>query len=68
MVMLVVVLAVEAFARGYFVAFYLRLVIVFAIANLLIAYVQNWQFATMCLFVALAIIVLVVNIRDARRG
>jgi hypothetical protein len=67
-VMLVAILAVEAFARGYFLAFFVRLLIVFAVANLVVAYLQNWQFVTMCVFAALAVIVLVVNIRDARRG
>lgn len=67
-VMLVVILAVEAFARGYFLAFFVRLLIVFAIANLVVAYLNNWQFVTMCVFAGLAVIVLIVNIRDARRG
>ncbi len=66
--MLVAILAVEAFARGYFLAFFVRLLIVFAVANLVVAYLQNWQFVTMCVFAALAVIVLIVNIRDARRG
>lgn len=66
--MLVAILAVEAFARGYFLAFFVRLLIVFAVANLVIEYLQNWQFVTMCVFAALAVIVLIVNIRDARRG
>jgi hypothetical protein len=66
--MLIAILAVEAFARGYFLAFFVRVLIVFAVANLVVAYLQNWQFVTMCVFAALAVIVLVVNIRDARRG
>jgi hypothetical protein len=66
--MLVVILSVEAFARGYFLAFFVRLLIVFAVANLVVAYLQNWQFVTLCVFAALAVIVLIVNIRDARRG
>jgi hypothetical protein len=66
--MLVAILAVEAFARGYFLAFFVRLLLLFAVANLAVAYLQNWQFVTMCVFAALAVIVLVVNIRDARRG
>jgi hypothetical protein len=66
--MLVGILAVEAFARGYFLAFMVRVLIVFGVANLVVAYLENWQFVTMCVFAALAVIVLVVNIRDARRG
>jgi hypothetical protein len=66
--MLVAILAVEAFARGYFLAFMVRVLIVFAVANLVVAYLENWQFVTMCVFAGLAVIVLIVNIRDARRG
>jgi hypothetical protein len=66
--MLVAILAVEAFARGYFLAFLVRVLIVFAVANLVVAYLENWQFVTMCVFAGLAVIVLIVNIRDARRG
>jgi hypothetical protein len=65
--MLIAILAVEAFARGYFWAFLLRVLIIFGIANLVVAFFQNWQFVSMCIFAALALIVLVVNIRDARR-
>lgn len=65
---LVIILAVEAFARGFFIAFYVRVVIFFAVVNIVVAYLGNWQFATMCLLSLLAIVVLVVNIRDARRG
>jgi hypothetical protein len=64
---LVVVLAVEAFARGYFLAFLIRLLLVFAIANLLVAFYDNWQFVSAVVLVVLAIIVFIVNIRDARR-
>ncbi len=64
--MLVAILAVEAFARGYFLAFIGRVLLVFLVANLIVAFLQNWQFVSMCVFAALAVIVLVVNIRDAR--
>ena len=65
--MLVAILGVEAFARGYFWAFVLRVLIIFGIVNLVVAFFENWQFVSMCVFAALALIVLVVNIRDARR-
>jgi len=65
---LVIVLGVEAFARGYFLAFVIRVLILFAIANLVVAFFQNWQVVMASVFAALAVIVLVVNIRDARRG
>jgi len=64
--MLVAILAVEAFARGYFLAFIGRVLLVFLVANLIVAFLQNWQFVSLCVFAALALIVLVVNIRDAR--
>lgn len=66
--MLVAILAVEAFARGYFLAFIVRVLLLFAIVNLAVAYFNNWQFVSMCVFAALAVIVLIVNIRDAVRG
>jgi ABC-type bacteriocin/lantibiotic exporter with double-glycine peptidase domain len=43
-------------------------IVLFAGINLLVVYVQNWQLATVILLSVLAIIVLIVNIRDARRG
>ena len=64
---LVLVLGVEAFARGYFLAFLVRLLLLFAIANLVVAFFNNWQFVSACVLAALAVIVFVVNIRDARR-
>jgi hypothetical protein len=64
---LVLVLGVEAFARGYFLAFIWRVLLLFAIANLVVAFFQNWQFVVAAVLVTLAIVVFVVNIRDARR-
>jgi hypothetical protein len=64
---LVLVLAVEAFARGYFLAFVVRLLALFLALNLLVAFLQNWQFVTSVVLVVLALIVFIVNIRDARR-
>ncbi len=65
---LVIVLAVEAFARGYFLAFALRLLLIFVIANLVVAFLQNWQLVMAWLLAILAVVVLIVNIRDVRRG
>ena len=64
---LVLVLGVEAFARGYFLAFIWRVLVVFAIANLVVAFFQNWQFVVAVGLAVLAIVVFVVNFRDARR-
>jgi hypothetical protein len=64
---LVLVLGVEAFARGYFLAFIWRVLLLFAIANLVVAFFQNWQFVMAAVLVTLAIVVFIVNIRDARR-
>lgn len=63
---LVIVLGVEAFARGYFLAFLGRAVIVLLIVNFLILFYGNWQIVLACTFAILAIVVLVVNVRDAR--
>jgi hypothetical protein len=65
---LVVILAVEAFARGYFLAFIWRALLVILMVNLLVAFYNNWQYVTAVILAAAAAIVLVVNIRDARRG
>ena len=67
LMVLVVVLAVEAFARGYFLAFLVRLLALFAALNLLVAFVNNWQFVSAAVLVVLAVIVFIVNVRDARR-
>ncbi|MDQ5973588.1 MAG: hypothetical protein QG661_797 [Actinomycetota bacterium] len=66
--MLIAVLAVEAFARGYFLSYLSRLVFVLLFINFLLLFFINWRWAIGGLFVASAIIVLIVNIRDARRG
>jgi hypothetical protein len=65
--LLVMVLAVEAFARGYFLAFLGRLVIVIVALNLLTLYFGNWQLVTSVVLAVLALVVLAVNIRDVWR-
>jgi hypothetical protein len=62
-----VVLSVEAFARGYFFSFVVRLLLVLLVVNLIELYLQNWQWGTTILFATLALVVLVVNLRDAIR-
>jgi hypothetical protein len=64
---IVVVVAVEAFARGYFWAFALRLLVLLVVLDLLLVYWQNWQVLTAGVLGALALVVLVVNVRDAFR-
>jgi hypothetical protein len=66
--MLIVILAVEAFARGYFLAFIWRALVVILLVNVVVAFYNNWQYATAVLLAVTAVIVLVVNIRDMRRG
>jgi hypothetical protein len=66
--MLIVILAVEAFARGYFLAFIWRAVVLIVLINLLIEFYNNWQYVSAVILAVAAVIVLVVNIRDARRG
>jgi hypothetical protein len=64
---LVIVLSVEAFARGYFLAFLGRVVLVSVAAYLVVEFAQNWQVVTGLALSAVAVLVLVVNIRDAVR-
>jgi hypothetical protein len=66
--MLIVILAVEAFARGYFLAFIWRAVVLIVLINLLIEFYNNWQYVSAVILAVAAVVVLVVNIRDARRG
>jgi hypothetical protein len=66
-VAIVVLLSIEAFARGYYLAFLARLLFVWLFFRLMFAYWANWQWATTILLAALAVVVLIVNIRDVRR-
>ncbi len=60
------VLGVEAFARGYFLAFLGRALLILLVVNLLLVFYGNWQIVLACTFAILAIVVFVVNVRDAR--
>ena len=62
-----VVLSVEAFARGYFGAFVVRVLLILVGIDLVQLYATNWQWASTVVFAVLAVIVLVVNTRDALR-
>jgi hypothetical protein len=62
-----VILSVEAFARGYLLAFVVRLLIALLVAELLQVYLLNWQWGTTIVFGLFALTVLVVNVRDAVR-
>jgi hypothetical protein len=64
---LIAVLSVEAFVRGYFWAFFWRLLLVLTVVQLAADAVTYWQIVGGVGFAVLAVIVLVVNIRDARR-
>jgi len=66
--MLVVVLGVEAFARGYLLAFLWRAVLLILAVNVVLIFFGNWQWLTAGILAVLAIIVLIVNLRDAIRG
>jgi hypothetical protein len=63
---LVLVLAVEAFARGYFWAFLGRLVLLLLAINFLLLFFQYWQLVISVTLAIVAFIVLFVNIKDAR--
>jgi hypothetical protein len=62
-----VILSVEAFTRGYLGAFILRLLLLLVAITLLQLYIRNWQWATTILFATLAVVVLVIDLRDALR-
>jgi len=63
---LVLVLSVEAFARGYFWAFVGRLALLLLAVNFAVLFFQYWQGVISVTLAIAAFIVLVVNIRDAR--
>jgi hypothetical protein len=61
------VLGIEAFARGYFAAYLLRLVVVTVVLTLLGEFAANWQVVTYWVLISAAVVVLLVNLRDALR-
>ena len=63
---LVIVLGVEAFARGYFLAFLGRALLILLVVDLIVVFYGNWQIVLACTFGLLAVIVFIVNVRDAR--
>ena len=63
---LILVLAVEAFARGYFWAFVGRLALLLLALNFAVLFFQHWQVVISVTLAIAAVIVLVVNIKDAR--
>jgi hypothetical protein len=66
-VLLVFVVSVEAFARGYLLAFLGRLLLLIVVINLATAFLGHWQAVTSVALAIAAIVVLVVNIRDVWR-
>jgi hypothetical protein len=65
--LLVTVVAVEAFARGYLLAFLWRLFLFVVALGLASEIWDNWQVVASIGLAVLAVIVLVVNLRDALR-
>lgn len=65
--LIICVLAVEAFARGYFLAFWLRVLAVSVLFVLLVLFFYNWQIVAFWTLAGLAALILVVNVRDAVR-
>jgi predicted regulator of Ras-like GTPase activity (Roadblock/LC7/MglB family) len=63
---LVLVLSVEAFARGYFLAFIWRLLLLLVALNFALLFFQHWQVVISVTMAIVALIVLFVNIKDAR--
>jgi hypothetical protein len=66
-VLLVLVLGVEAFTRGYFLAYAVRVVAVLGVVALVAEFAGNWQPVTYWVLVSVAVVVLVVNLRDVLR-
>jgi hypothetical protein len=64
---LVLVLSVEAFARGYLFAFLGRLFLLLLIVDFVLVLGANWQRVTAATLAILAFVVLIVNIRDVWR-
>jgi hypothetical protein len=64
---IVVVVAVEALARGYLLAFLLRLLVLLVVLNFIEVYWEFWQPITAAVLALVAVVVLVVNVRDAFR-
>lgn len=62
---LLMVLSIEAFARGYFIAYLARLAVVLVLVSA-VPYLENWQVVYWSL-VAAAVAVLAVNLRDVLR-
>lgn len=65
--LIVIVLSVEAFARGYFLAFIARVMVLTLVLNLFDLFLGNWQIVSYWTLLGLAAIILVVNVRDALR-
>ncbi|EWT01705.1 hypothetical protein N865_07520 [Intrasporangium oryzae NRRL B-24470] len=65
--LIVIVLSVEAFTRGYFLAFIARVMALTLVLNLFDLYLGSWQIVSYWTLVGVAIVILVINLRDALR-
>jgi predicted membrane chloride channel (bestrophin family) len=59
--------SVEAFVRGYLLAFLVRLFLLFVVLNVVVLFFENWQWTMAVALSAAGLVVLVVNIRDSLR-
>ncbi|MEP7332032.1 MAG: hypothetical protein ABI692_08070 [Terracoccus sp.] len=64
---LVIVLSVEAFGRGYLLAYIVRVLLVVALGSLVVLLLGAWQTVLWAALSTLAVLVLLVNVRDAVR-
>lgn len=64
---LVIVLSVEAFGCGYLLAYIVRVLLLVALGSLLVLLLGAWQTVLWVLLSTLAVLVLLVNVRDAVR-
>ncbi|HET8987834.1 MAG TPA: hypothetical protein VFN43_04910 [Humibacillus sp.] len=65
--LIALVLGIEAFARGYFVAYLLRVIALIGVLTLLDEFAANWQVVTYWVLITAAVVVLIVNLRDVLR-
>lgn len=66
-VLLAALLGVEAFTRGYFLAYAVRVAVVIGLVALAVAFAGSWQPVTYWTLVGAAVLILVVNLKDTLR-
>lgn len=65
--MVLMLLSVEAFVRGYFLSFLGRVLLVLVVVEAVVGVYENWQVVLSLLLAVSAVVLLLVNVRDAWR-